>query len=171
MQNIYNSKNFETAVVVDNYPWGFKLKTKRAYWIETNSKGDRFCYQTLNPKTNKWCAVKCSTYGAAFVLTQDEKSKYVSYFGLSKCDSGDDVEKWLMKVDYNKLNDQQKKQLCKIKAFSETMKKVKISFTNTTSWSDEERAAHKKKQDEINGKLANYSNALYSQCLVRNGLK
>ena len=169
-KNIYNAKNFESAVIVDNYPWGFKLKTKRAYWIETNNKGDRFCYQTLNPKNNKWCAVKTSTYGAAFVLTQDESNGYVSYFGLSKCDAAKDVESWLTKVDYEQLNTLQKKQLCKIKAFSKSMENVKIDFVNTTAWSDEQRAAHKAKQDEINGKLATYANKLYGSCLVKNKL-
>ena len=169
-KNIYNAKNFESAVVVDNYPWGFKLKTKRAYWVETNSKGDRFCYQTLNPKTNKWCAVKTSTYGAAFVLTQDDSNGYVSYFGLSKCDNAKDVESWLSKVDYEQLDTLQKKQLCRIKAFDKSMEGVKISFVNSTAWSDEERAAHKAKQDEINGKLAGYANKLYGACLVKNKL-
>tara|TARA_R100000654_G_scaffold21049_1_gene42545 strand:- start:312 stop:839 length:528 start_codon:yes stop_codon:yes gene_type:complete len=168
-KNIYNAKDFKSAVVVDNYPWGFKLKTKRAYWIETNNKGDRFCYQTLNPKNNKWCAVKTSTYGAAFVLTQDEDN-FVSYFGVHKCDSSKVVEKWLTRVDYNQLNTLQKKQLCKIKAFDKSMEGVKISFVNSTAWSDEERAAHKAKQDEINGKLAGYANKLYAHCLVKNNL-
>jgi len=169
-KNIYNAKDFESAVVVDNYPWGFKLKTKRAYWVETNNKGDRFCYQTLNPKTNKWCAVKTSTYGAAFVLTQDDSNGYVNYFGLSKCDNAKDVESWLSKVDYEQLDTLQKKQLCKIKAFDAAMKNVKIKFVSTNSWSDQERAAHEKKQDEINGKLAGYANKLYGACLVKNKL-
>ena len=59
---VYNKDSFEYAVEVSNYPWGFRLKTKRRTWIETDkNKGDRVCFRTLNPKTNKWCAVKKST--------------------------------------------------------------------------------------------------------------
>ena len=51
--------SFDNAIEVNNYPWGFRLKTKRRTWIETDkNKGDRVCFCTLNPKTNKWCAVK-----------------------------------------------------------------------------------------------------------------
>ena len=64
MDIIYNKDSFENAVEVDNYPWGYKFKTKRRYWIETTKRGDRVCYQTLNPKTDKWCAVKKSIYSA-----------------------------------------------------------------------------------------------------------
>ena len=35
---IYNKDSFENSVEVDNYPWGFRLKTKKRYWIETNKK-------------------------------------------------------------------------------------------------------------------------------------
>jgi len=169
--NIYSAKNFESAVIVNNYPWGFKLKTKRAYWVETNSKGDRFCYQTLNPKTNKWCAVKTSTYSACLVLTQDTDNYYVSYFGVDKYgDTAKDVGEFVDKIDYEQLDTQQKKKLCRVKAFDTAMKNVKIEFVSTNSWSDEERAAHEKKQDEMNGKLAGYANKLYGACLVKNKL-
>ncbi len=31
----YNINSFENALMVENYPWGFRLKTKRKYWIES----------------------------------------------------------------------------------------------------------------------------------------
>jgi len=55
----------ETAYVVNDYPYGFILRTKIRYWIETKGKsgcGQRFCSQTLNPKTNKWNKPKKGTY-------------------------------------------------------------------------------------------------------------
>ena len=39
MKYNYNAIDFDTGVQVDNYPWGFKLKTSVRYWIETNKKG------------------------------------------------------------------------------------------------------------------------------------
>ena len=55
MNYIYNKDSFENSVEVDNYPWGFRLKTKKRYWVETNKKGSRFMSCTLNPKNNQWC--------------------------------------------------------------------------------------------------------------------
>jgi hypothetical protein len=46
---IYNAVDFDTAIEVDNYPWGFRLKTKVRYWIESNNKGDRFGVNLKNP--------------------------------------------------------------------------------------------------------------------------
>ena len=48
MEIIYNKDSFENAIEVNNYTWAYKLKTDRRYWIETTSRGDRLCYQTLN---------------------------------------------------------------------------------------------------------------------------
>ena len=66
---IYNKDSFENSVEVDNYPWGFRLKTKKRYWIETNKKGSRLVSCTLNPKNNQWCKPKASTYLEVGVLT------------------------------------------------------------------------------------------------------
>ena len=55
----------ETAFVVDDYPYGFRLRTKIRYWVETKGKsgcGQRFCSQTLNPKTGAWNKPKCGVY-------------------------------------------------------------------------------------------------------------
>ena len=76
---IYNKDSFDNAVEVDNYPWGFKLKTRRRYWIETKkNRGDRFCYSTLNPKTNKWCKPKKSTYTTLGFLFE-EPNGHIAY--------------------------------------------------------------------------------------------
>ena len=32
---IYNKDSFDNSLEVSNYPWGFRLKTKRRTWIET----------------------------------------------------------------------------------------------------------------------------------------
>ena len=69
---IYNKDAADNAVVVEDYPWGYKLRTKRKYWIETTKRGDRLCYQTLNPKTGEWCAIKKGTYAGIKVLYKDE---------------------------------------------------------------------------------------------------
>jgi len=41
----------ETAFIVDDYPYGFRLRCKIRYWLEYNPKhGFRFVSQTTNPK-------------------------------------------------------------------------------------------------------------------------
>jgi len=106
---IYNKNSFDNALEVSNYPWGFRLKTKRRTWIETNkTQGDRLCFCTLNPKTNKWCAVKKSTYNAVEVLFIDEnqhvKSDAIYKYGVNE----KEIENFLSEVDYDQLNDLQK---------------------------------------------------------------
>ena len=71
--------NEETAYVVDDYPYG-RHRTKIRYWIETTKRGNRFCSQTLNPKTLCWNKPKKSTYVDVGVMTRDYRG-YISWFG------------------------------------------------------------------------------------------
>lgn len=42
-----------SAYVVNDYPYGFRLRCKIRYWLEHSlKKGTRFCSQTTNPKVN-----------------------------------------------------------------------------------------------------------------------
>jgi len=172
-KNIYNHKNFDSAFEVDNYPWGFKLKTKVRYWIETTNRGDRFVKCTLNPKTNKWCKEKKSTYNAVMVMTKEVKDQktFISYISISRgWSDAVAVAKFEHQVNKDLLSKEQLKQICACKAINQVNKNLKVEFVNSTAWTDQERAAHKKKQDEINGKLAAYTNKLYGSCLVKNKL-
>ena len=115
----YNINSFDNALMVENYPWGFRLKTKRKYWIESNkTQGDRLCFCTLNPKTNKWCAVKKSTYNAVELLYIADnghiKSDGIYKYGVNE----EEIKNFLSEVDYEQLNDLQKKQICKLKSIN-----------------------------------------------------
>ena len=159
----YNKNCFDNALIVENYPWGYKLKTKRKYWVETiPKKGDRVCFQTLNPKTNKWCKVKKSTYSHVAVLT--EKNGYVSHreignWGGWKSFLDSDI-------DYEKLNDEQKKKLCELKAIDEVMKNVKIEIKINQPGSEEEE----KKQEEIKVKIVGAVNYKINACFKKQQL-
>ena len=55
----------ETAYVVDDYPYGFRLRCKIRYWLETHKRlGVRMVSQTSNPKVAGlvWNKPKASTY-------------------------------------------------------------------------------------------------------------
>lgn len=59
----------EKAYEVKDYPYGFRLRTSIFYWIETKEgKGDRLCTYTINPKTGRANAPKCSTYSTFLYL-------------------------------------------------------------------------------------------------------
>ena len=71
----------ETAYVVDDYPYGFRLRTQIRYWLETNKHGTRFVSQTKNPKTGAWNKPKTSTYAQLAVMIKDDSNGHVSWTG------------------------------------------------------------------------------------------
>lgn len=69
----------ETAFVVDDYPYGFRLRTQIRYWLETKKgHGQRFVSQTLNPKTGQWNKPKAGTYEVVQVMTRNPDNGHVS---------------------------------------------------------------------------------------------
>jgi len=76
----------ETAYVVDDYPYGFRLRCRIRYWLEYKpSRGFRFMSQTTNPKKagEAWNKPKASTYvtvAAVMTLTEDG---HVDWHGLT----------------------------------------------------------------------------------------
>lgn len=81
----------ETAYVVDDYPYGFRLRCKIRYWLEFHPKrGFRFVSQTSNPKRPGlvWNKPKASTYcrfGGAMYLNGDG---HVRWVGLTEYSNG-----------------------------------------------------------------------------------
>lgn len=65
----------ETAYVVPDYPYGFRLRCQIRYWVETNKRGQRVVSQTSNPKKEGlvWNKPKASTYANIRVLYLDEQ--------------------------------------------------------------------------------------------------
>jgi hypothetical protein len=69
--------------IVDNYPYGFRLRTKIKYYVETTKNGQRFVSRTLNPKTNLWNKPKKSTYDQIILIGLEDNTKYVRCVRLS----------------------------------------------------------------------------------------
>jgi hypothetical protein len=86
----------ETAFVVEDYPYGFKLRCKIRYWLEVNKKGTRFVSQTTNPKKPfiSWNAPKPSTYSIVGCMYLDEKD-HVQWSGLSMYDAAEKAREFL----------------------------------------------------------------------------
>lgn len=75
----------ETAFLVDDYPYGFRLRCQIRYWLEfKKGKGFRFVSQTSNPKVAGlvWNKPKASTYieNAAFMYLDGQG--HVQWHGL-----------------------------------------------------------------------------------------
>lgn len=86
----------ETAYVVEDYPYGFRLRCKIRYWLEfVKNKGVRFWSQTTNPKKgNVWNKPKASTYslfGGCMYLNYDG---HVTWSGLSEYCSATEAQTW-----------------------------------------------------------------------------
>lgn len=67
----------ETAKVVEDYPYGFRLRCKKRYWLEINSKGTRLHGQTTNPKKvgEPWNKPQVpSTYSLVGVMCEVDES-------------------------------------------------------------------------------------------------
>src|SRR6266700_3003188 len=66
----------ETAYLVNDYPYGFRLRCKIRYWLEyKRGHGFRLVSQTTNPKRpgEVWNKPKASTYGGLAAMYLDEK--------------------------------------------------------------------------------------------------
>lgn len=59
-------------LTIENYPYGYTMRTTMYKWIEFNTKrGFRVCSQTINPKTGILNKPKQSTYSPFAWLTQE----------------------------------------------------------------------------------------------------
>ncbi len=90
---IYTS--FESAYIVESYPYG-GYRTQAKFWIETNKKGQRVGFCTLNPKTQKWNNPKMGIYHQIVALFLDENNHVqndaIGAYNTSLC--GDFLEKY-----------------------------------------------------------------------------
>lgn len=89
----------ETAYVVDDYPYGFRLRTSIRYWLETNKHGTRFVSQTLNPKTGAWNKPKASTYSELGVMVKDLSNGHISWTGWTYYGGESELREFLKDFD------------------------------------------------------------------------
>ncbi len=90
IQNVHTSP--ESAYIIEDYPFGFRLRCKMRVWIESDKKkGMRVCRQTSNPKVEgeKWNAPKKSTYETIKVLFIDSETGYIESEGWNATYSHD----------------------------------------------------------------------------------
>jgi len=117
----------EKAYTVDDYPYGFRLRTMIRYWIETAKNHDqRFCSQTKNPKTGQWNKPKKGTYSSVIVMGLDENN-HVTNDGFHMGTYEDKVDEFVGKYQ---LSDIQKKSMDIARAYARAQKMVTWTVTS-----------------------------------------
>jgi hypothetical protein len=87
----------ETAYVVNDYPFGFRLRCKIRYWLEFNpTHGTRMWSQTTNPKRpgEIWNKPKASTYGRFGGCMYLDEQDHVQLSCLSEYSGGKEAAAW-----------------------------------------------------------------------------
>ena len=153
--------NEATAYVVDDYPYGFRMRTKIRYWVESkNRKGDRICRQTLNPKTGRWNKPKKSTYSGVIVMCLNDDG-HVKTIGLPSRGwaTTEGIENFLESIGDYELNDLQKNEIKVLRAIIETQKHIKVEISRSTldEAAKAERDAQQAETKKNIGKLFGYN--------------
>ena len=119
----------ETAYTVEDYPYGFRLRTKIRYWIETTKQGQRVCSQTLNPKSGLWNKPKKSTYSDIRVLALDKETNHIVNHGFSITYS-DEKEMDVFFSKLGELSEYEKEKLKLFNAIHQTRKHISVSISS-----------------------------------------
>jgi hypothetical protein len=147
---LYGHTDENSAYVVDDYPYGFRLRTKIRYWLESSSKGWRFVIQTLNPKTQSWNAPKKSTYadlaGAMFL---DEKD-HVEWKALTAYADAKEFADFVKEFPQADLSRAKKFAQAKVKFLSQLISGERVFTVNGVPkpLSEQEIQRHQKELDE-----------------------
>ena len=87
----------DTAYVVADYPYGFRLRCTIRYWLEHDAKrGVRFMSQTSNPKKPGlvWNKPKASTYSLFGACMFTDDAGHVHHAGLTEYTDGKEATVW-----------------------------------------------------------------------------
>lgn len=94
MTTLHGHTNEENAYIVNDYPYGFRLRTQIRYWIDTTKHGQRFVSQTLNPKTGAWNKPKAGTYAEIKVMTRNEENGHIGCESLRFNDNEEKIARF-----------------------------------------------------------------------------
>jgi hypothetical protein len=117
MKLLHGHVSPETAYVVEDYPYGFRLRCKCRFWIEKPNKGAgkgkyRAMTQTTDPKFSfeKWNKPKSGVYMEQLFLYQDESDGHTKFHGFSEYYQVKDVEE-TMKMFEGQFTEEEKVKL------------------------------------------------------------
>jgi hypothetical protein len=96
MQILKGHVSPETAYVIDDYPYGFRLRCKIRYWLEFDQRrGFRLVSQTTNPKRgHTWNKPKASTYAKFGGCMYLDDNGHVQWTALTEYCSAPEAQAW-----------------------------------------------------------------------------
>jgi hypothetical protein len=107
MKTLNGHVSMETAYLVEDYPFGFRLRCKIRYWLEHNPKlGTRLWSQTSNPKKYTeapegyiptWNKPRSTTYAKIAGCMFLNEEGHVTWSGLTYYSGSREAEDWLNK--------------------------------------------------------------------------
>jgi hypothetical protein len=100
-QILHNHTSMDTAYLVEDYPYGFRLRCQIRYWLEyRKGHGYRLMSQTSNPKKPGlvWNKPKASTYSHLGVMFLDDAG-HVQWDGLSLYRNRAELEAFYIRYD------------------------------------------------------------------------
>lgn len=98
MQILKGHTSPESAYLVEDYPYGFRLRCKIRYWLEHHPKhGTRFVSQTTNPKKEMlfWNKPKPSTYSFVAGCMYLDEEDHVAWTSLTEYKEIEECKSWL----------------------------------------------------------------------------
>lgn len=143
-----------TAYVVEDYPYGFRLRCSIRHWIETTKHGDRFVSQTTNPKRPGivWNKPKPSIYAGVMCMILDEDG-HVSRLAIEENNPSEWIRTFLDAVDVSTLSDAQRARAARIVGYTEAMRNVTFTVRETTGQSAAEHEADEQSERITYGHL------------------
>lgn len=140
---LFGHTSEETALRVEDYPYGRRVRTSIRYWLETTKHGDRFVSQTLNPKTGRWNKPKKSTYSNLAVMYRavdpEDGILKTRYAGLSDWPSEEWLAHFCAEVGSERLSEAQREKLAAVIGRTRAMKNVTFEVVETGSMTEQER--------------------------------
>lgn len=114
MQVLHNHVSPDTSLMIESYPYGFRLRCKIRYWLETATKGSakgqvRLMSQTTNPRLpgEVWNKPKGSVYADVAVLLQDPSNGHVCWDSISRYSNPNRFREFRAAY-YDQMSDQDK---------------------------------------------------------------
>jgi hypothetical protein len=113
----------DTAFLVEDYPYGFRLRCQIRYWIETTKHGQRVVSQTSNPKRPGlvWNKPKAGTYSNLRVLFVNPENGHVENDGLSFYGTAEQIAAFEAKYADALTSERDQKELRMLKAMQAAM--------------------------------------------------
>lgn len=133
LPQVYTSEDH--AYLVDDYPYGFRLRCKIRYWVDYSQRhGWRLVSQTTNPKREgtHWNKPKAGTYSELGMVIGLDHEDHVIHASVSKYDDVQTLEVFMSKfgaVISDGMRDQLATFIKAKKRFEEKLATGEVYFT------------------------------------------